>query len=240
MSLFTLPFSRILYDGHLWLALFLIFLFMILVDGTMRLTERMAEGSRVTMTFVRKLKEELVMFGAGSLTLTLTVTAALALSQSPEPKPSPGSEPDPHPNASSNPPTPGAIAITLVILGEAYGDNETYGEKTYVLLKFVDVLVSLGACSLILVGCWCYVLLLHSRQHYHALEVRHVDAEAIHVRIKAEQAETARGGGRHGLCGRSLQRTRRQLQEELSTLTLTLAPLPCPLRRHLPAHDLSP
>ena len=120
MSLFTLPFSRILYDGHLWLALFLIFLFMILVDGTMRLTERMAEGSRVTMTFVRKLKEELVMFGAGSLTLTLT-----------------GSEPDPHPNASSNPPTPGAIAITLVILGEAYGDNETYGEKTYVLLKFV-------------------------------------------------------------------------------------------------------
>jgi len=233
MSLFTLPFSRILYDGHLWLALFLIFLFMILVDGTMRLTERMAEGSRVTMTFVRKLKEELVMFGAGSLTLTLTVTAALA-------KASPGSEPDPHPNASSNPPTPGAIAITLVILGEAYGDNETYGEKTYVLLKFVDVLVSLGACSLILVGCWCYVLLLHSRQHYHALEVRHVDAEAIHVRIKAEQAETARGGGRHGLCGRSLQRTRRQLQEELSTLTLTLAPLPCPLRRHLPAHDLSP
>ena len=120
MSLFTLLFSRILYDGHLWLALFLIFLFMILVDGTMRLTERMAEGSRVTMTFVRKLKEELVMFGAGSLTLTLT-----------------GSEPDPHPNASSNPPTPGAIAITLVILGEAYGDNETYGEKTYVLLKFV-------------------------------------------------------------------------------------------------------
>ena len=120
MSLFTLPFSRILYDGHLWLALFLIFLFMILVDGMMRLTERMAEGSRITMTFVRKLKEELVMFGAGSLTLTLT-----------------GSEPDPHPNASSNPPTPGAIAITLVILGEAYGDNETYGEKTYVLLKFV-------------------------------------------------------------------------------------------------------
>ena len=130
MSLFTLLFSRILYDGHLWLALFLIFLFMILVDGTMRLTERMAEGSRVTMTFVRKLKEELVMFGASSLTLTLTVTAALA-------KASPGSEPDPHPNASSNPPTPGAIAITLVILGEAYGDNETYGEKTYVLLKFV-------------------------------------------------------------------------------------------------------
>ena len=120
MSLFTLLFSRILYDGHLWLALFLIFLFMILVDSMMRLTERMAEGSRITMTFVRKLKEELVMFGAGSLTLTLT-----------------GSEPDPHPNASSNPPTPGAIAITLVILGEAYGDNETYGEKTYVLLKFV-------------------------------------------------------------------------------------------------------
>ena len=120
MSLFTLPFSKVLYDGNLWLALFLIFLFMILVDSSMRLADRMAEGSRVTMTFVRKLKEELVMFGAGSLTLTLT-----------------GSEPDPHPNASSNPPTPGAIAITLVILGEAYGDNETYGEKTYVLLKFV-------------------------------------------------------------------------------------------------------
>ena len=236
MSLFTLPFSKVLYDGNLWLALFLIFLFMILVDSSMRLADRMAEGSRVTMTFVRKLKEELVMFGTGSLILTLTVTAALALSHSLAlglnliltPTPAPNLQP------------PGAVAITLVILGEAYGDNETYGEKTYVLLKFVDVLVSLGACSLILVGCWCYVLLLHSRQHYHALEVRHVDAEAIHVRIKAEQAETARGGGRHGLCGRSLQRTRRQLQEELSTLTLTLAPLPCPLRRHLPAHDLSP
>ena len=217
MSLFTLPFSRVLYDGHLWLALFLIFLFMILVDSVMRLTERMAEGSRVTMAFVRKLKDELVMFGTGSLTLTLTVTVALALSQSLALGPNLILTPTPAPT-----PTPGAIAITLVILGEAYGDNETYAEKTYVLLKFVDVLVSLGACSLILVGCWCYVLLLHSRQHYHALEVRHVDAKAIHVRIKAEKAETARGGGRHGLCGRSLQRTRRQLQDELSTLTPTL------------------
>ena len=102
------------------------------------------------------------------------------------------------------------------------------------LLKFVDVLVSLGACSLILVGCWCYVLLLHSRQHYHSLEVRHVDAEAIHVRIKAEKAETARSGGHRGLCGFSLQRTRRQLQEELDSnpnprLLLPLAPtLTCP------------
>ena len=54
----------------------------------------------------------------------------------------------------------GAVAITLLILSQALGD--TLEHSSHVVLEFVDVFCSVGACLLIAMGIWCNVVLFHA------------------------------------------------------------------------------
>eukprot|EP00965_Chrysotila_dentata_P176878 5841700-Pleurochrysis_carterae.AAC.2 len=79
----------------------------------------------------------------------------------------------------------GSIALVIFFLDQGI-DPLYISDKTQKLIKFADIVVSLSAIFLILVGCWAYVLLLRSRRHYHELTVRRM-SEWAHPEEHAKQ-----------------------------------------------------
>eukprot|EP00965_Chrysotila_dentata_P209474 6185312-Pleurochrysis_carterae.AAC.4 len=78
----------------------------------------------------------------------------------------------------------GAIALVVFFLDQGLNPL-VLSDKMYKLVKFADIIVSIAAILLIVVGCWAYLLLLRARRHYHQLTVRRI-AEYAHPEERAE------------------------------------------------------
>eukprot|EP00310_Coccolithus_braarudii_P021508 CAMPEP_0183333526 /NCGR_PEP_ID=MMETSP0164_2-20130417/2418_1 /TAXON_ID=221442 /ORGANISM="Coccolithus pelagicus ssp braarudi, Strain PLY182g" /LENGTH=294 /DNA_ID=CAMNT_0025502479 /DNA_START=143 /DNA_END=1024 /DNA_ORIENTATION=- len=174
-SLFQMQFVDVLYKPLLYKILVVLNFFLLIIDVLQRLIKRMAEGDRMTESFVMRLNEELLGWGV--------------------------------------------VAVSVFLLDELI----SLPDDTNQLLSFADLLLSIGACMLILVGIWAHILLLSTKKHYAALTVRRITARSLacsRASLSAAQPHVNAGA----VTIRTLPRTAwctctsKQLQEELDFL----------------------